>query len=278
MGRERRMTSDRRIASQRRTAAVLFGAVVLWFACCYDLYGKQQNSDWQEQVRELARSQQWDAAMKIVEQRLSTAPQDVEAEGWHARLLTWMGRLPEAEAEYRRALASAPKDADLLEGLAGVLARQQRFMEALPVLNRAVELDPRRSDLLLARGRVLRALDRRPEAQADFASAIHLDPSSREARAGLASLRPEPRHELRIGSDTDWFNFADANQAQSASLASRWSSRWSTNFTGSLYQRASFLADKATASTLVPPTSTPSATGLTRGARPAPSVHATLAS
>src|SRR5207245_3604947 len=63
----------------------------------------------------------------------------------------------------------------------------------------------------LARGRILRALDRRAEAHADFAAAMYFDPSNREARDGLASLRPEAHHELRIGSDTDWFNFADAN-------------------------------------------------------------------
>lgn len=233
------------MTSRRPIAAILLCAGVLLLAFRSSLRAQQTTVDWQQQVREFAKSQQWQAALNIIEHRLSEAPQDLEAQGWHARLLAWMGRLPEAEAEYREALAAAANDADLLEGLAWVLARQQRFLEALPLLNRAIELDPRRSDLFLARGRVLRALDRRAEARADFAAAIDLEPSSREARAGLASLRPEPHHELRIGSDTDWFNFADANQAQSATLASRWSSCWSTNFTGAVYQRAGFFAHKA---------------------------------
>ncbi|HEX9223576.1 MAG TPA: tetratricopeptide repeat protein [Candidatus Acidoferrales bacterium] len=234
--------------SQRQIAAILLVAGVLSSASSSNSLGQQQGSDWQQQVRELAKDRQWETALKTVERRLAEFPHDLEARGWRARLLTWMDRLPEAASEYRVALASAPNDADLLEGLAGVLARQQRFREALPLLNRAIELDPHRSDLLLARGRILRALDRRAEAHADFATAMYLDPSNREARDGLASLRPEAHHELRIGSDTDWFNFADANHAQSAGLASRWSSRWSTNFAAAFYQRTGFLADKSTAS------------------------------
>ncbi len=248
MARGRQVMDIRTTVSQRQIAAILLVAGLLLFAPSSNSLGQQQGSDWQQQVRELAKARQWETALKTVERRLAEVPHDPEARGWRARLLTWMDRLPDAESEYRVALASAPNDGDLLEGLAGVLARQQRFREALPLLNRAIELDPHRSDLLLARGRILRALDRRAEAHADFAAAMYLDPSSREARDGLASLRPEAHHELRIGSDTDWFNYADANQAQSASLASRWSSRWSTNFAAAFYQRAGFLADKSTAS------------------------------
>ncbi len=248
MARGWQVTEIHKTVAQRQIAAILLVAGMLLFASSSNSLGQRQGSDWQQQVRELAKAQQWETALKTVERRLAEVPHDLEARGWRARLLTWMDRLPEAESEYRVALASAPNDGDLLEGLAGVLAREQRFREALLLLNQAIELDPRRSDLLLSRGRILRALDRRTEAHADFAAAMYLDPSSREARDGLASLRPEPHHELRIGSDTDWFNYADANQAQSASLASRWSSRWSTNFAAAFYQRAGFLADKSTAS------------------------------
>ncbi len=225
--------------------AILLAALAALFANCCALSAKQQTSDWQDRVREHAKSGHLEIAIKVVDDRLREAPRDVEAEGWRARLLTWMGRLPEAEAEYRKALSEAPNDTDLLEGLAAVLSRQQRFEEALPLLNRAIILDTRRSDLLLAHGRVLRALGRRREAREDFAAAIHLDPSNHEGRVGLASVHPEPRHELRIGSDTDWFNYTDANQGQLVSLASRWSPHWSTSVAGTFFQRAGFSADKA---------------------------------
>ncbi|HYL10578.1 MAG TPA: tetratricopeptide repeat protein [Candidatus Acidoferrales bacterium] len=241
----RRKTEGANIAiSRSQVIAILVAGWAVLFVCCGVLSAKQQVPDWQDRVRELVKAQQLETAIKVVDDRLLAAPGDVEAEGWRARLLTWMGRLPEAEAEYRQALDTAADDTDLLEGLAGVLARQQRFEEALPLLSRAIQVDPRRSDVVLARGRVLRTLGRRREAREDFAAAIYLDPSSREARAGLTSLRPEPRHELRIGSDTDWFNYADANQGQSVSLASRWSPHWSTSLAGTFFQRAGFSADK----------------------------------
>src|SRR5712692_11673933 len=131
----------RATVSRRQIAATLFVAAVFLFASSSNSLGQQQGSDWQQQVRELAKDRQWETALKTVERRLAEVPHDLEARGWRARLLTWMGRLPEAASEYRVALASAPNDGDLLEGLAGVLARQQRFREALPLLNRAIELD-----------------------------------------------------------------------------------------------------------------------------------------
>ena len=114
--------------SQRQIAAILLVAGALLFVSSDNSYGQQQGSDWQRHVRELAKAQQWEAALKTVERRLAEVPHDLEARGWRARLLTWMGRLPEAESEYRVALTSAPNDGDLLEGLAGQL-RKARYDE-----------------------------------------------------------------------------------------------------------------------------------------------------
>src|SRR5713226_10008685 len=129
----------RATVSRRQIAATLLVAGMFLFTSSRKSLGQQQGSDWQQQVRELAKARQWETALRTVERRLAEVPHDLEARGWRARLLTWMGRLPDAESEYRVALASAPDDGDLLEGLAGVLARQQRFREALPLLNRAIE-------------------------------------------------------------------------------------------------------------------------------------------
>ncbi len=197
----------------------------------------QGTFDWQEQVRQQAAAGKFSPALELVEQRLAENPQDLEAHGWRARILGWMGRLPEAEAEYRRVLESAPNDTDVLLGLANVLAREQRFTEALALLDRAQGLEPRRGDALTLRGRVLRSLGRLDEARGAYRAALTLDPKNTEARAGQAALAPDPRHELRIGSDTDRFNFADTAQAQAISLRSRWSSRWTTSVAGNFYQR-----------------------------------------
>ncbi len=192
---------------------------------------------WQRQVREQVAAHQLSAALAITEGRLAEAPADLEARGWRARLLAWSGQLAEAEAEYRRVLAAAPEDTDILAGLADVLARQQRSEEALALLSRARELAPSRPDILTRRGRVWRSLGRAAEARQDFHAALALDPQDGEAKAGLASVATEPRHEFRIGADSDSFNYTDRAWAQSASLRSQWSARWITNFAGNFYQR-----------------------------------------
>src|SRR5260370_28599665 len=115
----------RATVSRRQIAAILLVAVALLFVSPDNSHGQQQGSDWQPEVRELAKARQWETALKTVERRLAEAPYDLEARGWRARLLTWMDRLPDAEAEYRVPLASAPNHGDLLERLAAVLARPQ---------------------------------------------------------------------------------------------------------------------------------------------------------
>ncbi len=193
-------------------------------------------ADWQRQVREQVAAHQLSAALVIAEGRLSEAPADLEARGWRARLLAWSGQLAEAEVEYRRVLAAAPEDTDILAGLADVVARQ-RPEEALALLSRARELAPSRPDILTRRGRVWRSLGHAAEARQDFRAALALDPRDGEAKAGLASVTTEPRHEFRVGADSDSFNYTERAWGQSASLRSQWSARWITSFAGNFYQR-----------------------------------------
>src|SRR5260370_2726082 len=78
----------------------------------------------------------------------------------------------------------------------------------------------------------------------EFQKALNLDPSSMEARAGLISVRGEPRHEMRFGQDNDLFNFTSANHDGWVSLVSQWTPHWSTSFAGSFYERAGIRAGK----------------------------------
>jgi tetratricopeptide (TPR) repeat protein len=208
----------------------------------------QQQPDWLQHVREQVAAQQWSAALEIADRRLAAVPTDLEARGWRARLLVWSGHLPEAEAEYRSVLAAAPEDTDILSGLAQVLARQQRTEEALTLLARAQRLAPLRPDFLIRRAHLLRALGRRDEARQELRAALALDPQNPEAKAGLASLAGEFRNEFRIGTDMDFFNYTSRAQAQTASLRSKWSARWTTLFAGDFYQRFGQRAGKFTGS------------------------------
>ncbi len=198
----------------------------------------QQQPVWLWEVHERVAARQMGAALEVADRRLAEDPADLEARGWRARLLAWSDRLPEAAAEYRRVLEQVPEDTDILAGLADVFARQQRWDEAMALLNQARELDPSRPDLLAQRARVWRSMGRVQEAHEDFRAAATLDPGNVEAKAGLASLGQEPRHELHLGTDTDSFNFTTRAWAQTASLSSQWSPRWATIFAGNFYQRS----------------------------------------
>jgi tetratricopeptide (TPR) repeat protein len=210
----------------------------------------QTINDWQAQIRKDVEHQHIDAALAIVEQRLADAPEDLEAHGWHGRLLAWKGRWSEGEAEYRLVLATVPSDTEMLTGLADVLLWQQKYNEALQTLDQARKISPSDSEILSRRARVLTLLGRTPEARSEYQQTLLFDSQNADARRGLDSLRENTKHELRVGEDTDVFNYADSGQTQGVSLSSRWNERWSTVFGVSTYQRfgqdaVKFLASSA---------------------------------
>ena len=182
--------------------------------------------------------------MKIVDREVARAPQDMDVRAWRARVLAWSGHLAEAEKEYLEILRFARSDPDNWMGLASVYLREGKATDALRALDRAEELDPKRADLRAARGRALRAVGERNEARTEFQNALNLDPTSVEARAGMISIRGEPRHELRFGQDNDFFNFTSANQDGWVSLVSQWTTHWATSFAGSFYDRSGIGAGK----------------------------------
>lgn len=58
---------------------------------------------------------------------------------------------------------------------------------------------------------------------------------------------PQWRHELRVGVDTDQFNYTDTAAAQTLALTSRWNARWTTVLTSTTYQRFGASAERVTA-------------------------------
>jgi tetratricopeptide (TPR) repeat protein len=207
----------------------------------------QPTEQWQQRMRDDVTLRHLDEALAVVESRLATAPADLEAHGWRARLLSWKGRWSEGEAEYQFVLEKVPNDTEILIALADVLLWQKKYKESLQVLDRALKIVPADPEVLTRRARLLALLGRTPEARSKYREALRFDPQSRDARAGLASLYANTRHELRVASDTNFFSYTGAAQAQSLSLSSRWNGRWSTVFGTNVYQRfgeeaVSFLA------------------------------------
>jgi tetratricopeptide (TPR) repeat protein len=212
------------------------------------IFGQDQAASWQKQVRKSSQAQDWDAALRIVDQEVARAPHDMDVRAWRARVLGWSGRLTEAETEYLAILKASQNDPDIWMGLANVYLREGRTDEALRSFETAVKIDPTRDDLRSARARALLTAGDRNESRLEFQNALRLNPGSAEARAGLISLRPEPKHELVFGLDNDFFSFADANHGGWTSLTSRWTSHWATSVAGNFYQRGSASAGKFVAS------------------------------
>jgi len=210
----------------------------------FPAFAQDQPSEWQTEVRKFAETKNWDSAMRIVERELARAPQDMDVRAWRARVLNWSGHPAEAEKEYLEILKVSRNDPDNWMGLASAYLREGKVADGLRALDRAVELDPKRADLRAARARALRAMGEQNEARMEFQKALNLDPTSMEARAGLISVRGEPRHEMRFGQDNDLFNFTSANHDGWVSLLSQWTPHWSTSFAGSFYERAGIRAGK----------------------------------
>jgi tetratricopeptide (TPR) repeat protein len=213
------------------------------------LYAQQApGTGWEEEVRKSTIAQDWPHALQILDQEIALSPDDMDIRAWHARVLTWAGRLAEAEHEYGEVTKRVRNDPDVWLGIGEVYERQQRFVEALRVMDRAIELDPRRADLRSARARVFRATGELSEARLEFRKALSLDFSSAEARAGLLTVRGAPKHELRFGADGDLFDLASPNRGGWISLSSRWTPHWTTNVAGNFYDRGGVNAGKFVAS------------------------------
>src|SRR3989442_151604 len=178
-----------------------FGLILAIMLVVFQALGQDPPPEWQMQVRKFAELKDWDSAMRIVEREVARAPQDLEAKTWRARILLWSGHIVESEREFRLLVRAAPQDPDLRLGLASALGREERWKEALRELDAAVEVDPKRADLHAARGRALRALGRTDDARQEFVKALQQEPASEESRAGLLSVRAEPKHELRLGTE-----------------------------------------------------------------------------
>ena len=231
-----------RKARVRGLSLVALIGIVL--TCASAVHAQGQAADWQAQLRKYGEAKDWDSALRLVEQQIARAPQDMDVRAWQARVLAWAGKLPEAEKEYLEILKVSRTDPDNWMGLASVYLREGKLSDAERAISTAQELDPKRSDIHAARARILRAEGQRKEAQSEFQSALHLDPESAEAREGLVTVRRGAQHELRIGQDDDLLSYSEGYHDEWMSVVSQWTSHWTTSVAGDFYQRSGAEAEK----------------------------------
>jgi tetratricopeptide (TPR) repeat protein len=208
----------------------VFGTVFVGSSLC----AQQSDQDWQTQVQKYSDAHDWDDALRVVDQQIVLSPDDMDIRAWRARILTWAGRLAEAENEFNEILKIDKSDPDTWMGLATVYNRQGRNQEALKAADHALELDPTRADLRETRAEMSHT---NGDSNLEFQRALAPDPGSSDAGPGVSSLRGAGKQELRLGFDEDLFSFAPANRDQWVTLVSKWTPHWTTSAAGSLYQR-----------------------------------------
>jgi predicted O-linked N-acetylglucosamine transferase (SPINDLY family) len=95
------------------------------------------------------------------------------------------GRLPEAIAEYRRALAADPRQASAYHNLGQALRGQNELAEAVPCFRKAIELAPTFAGARGALAEVLLGLGKAAESVPEFEQALVLVPADANLHAGL---------------------------------------------------------------------------------------------
>lgn len=196
--------------------------------------------DWTGDMHACVARKDFACADQIVQNQLQLHPDDPEALGWQARLLAWRGRWDDAISVYKSALRLAPTDSDTLLGLADVQIWKQDYPGALSTLERAAAAHAAPADVLPRQAAALAGLGRIREAEKDYEAALRINPADAVSRQRLRDLRSQEvvrRHEFRIGSDSETFSFAGPANAEMLTLRSDWSRRWTTRFSGIMYQR-----------------------------------------
>ena len=199
--------------------------LVLGLQVAPSLPAQQQPLSWQAQVRKYCDASDWAAALGILEGEIARAPQDLDLKAWRARVLTWAGRLNEAEHEYREILAVDTRDPDNWAGLATVCLRQGKIEEARRAAQMAVQLDPSRADLRDGYDRIVRA--------------GHAGETHSPTKAGRVYS-----NDLRVGIENDSLSYAPANRGQGIALLTRLTPAWGTSVGEMFYQRSGILAEK----------------------------------
>ena len=118
---------------------------------------QQPDQAWQSEVRKYSDCRDWDDALRTVDQQIARSPGDLDIRAWRGQVLTWAGRLPEAEREFKEILKIETSNPDYWMGLATVYLHRGLTEEALKTADHAIELDPNRADLRAIRAEIFHA-------------------------------------------------------------------------------------------------------------------------
>jgi tetratricopeptide (TPR) repeat protein len=137
----------------------------------------------------------WNETVQALYQR---APASYRVNQLSAEILEIQGKLPEAEAEFRKAIAKNPQALNLHFRLGRVLLLQAQGAPALAAaraeFERELALNPADAAAEFQIGQLLLAEGQAAEARTRLESALRLRPAFREALFALAKLEAQQRH------------------------------------------------------------------------------------
>ncbi len=162
----------------------------------------------------LERQMDYDAALADIDAALVLYPEIPSAILTKGRILTSMGRYPEASEEYNRLRRISPRDAQAFFGLAKAAALGGDSDGALRYANEGVEIAPKSGASYIARADIYKLLGRRDEAISQYLTAITCgDEGGGQAMQILADLSYEGYPEVMAA-----FDKAIADNPTSATL------------------------------------------------------------
>ena len=139
----------------------------------------------------LIETRQYDEALQVLDRRLTTQPDNVDAPVLRVRTLRNVLKYQEALDEIQRAVKLAGDNAAVHGEMGETLRLMQRYDEALEATNRAVELAPDSAWSLGTKGQILKALGRYEEAATVLRAAV-------ERATGLSWVHFELGEVLRL--------------------------------------------------------------------------------
>ncbi|MCX6552476.1 MAG: YaiO family outer membrane beta-barrel protein, partial [Acidobacteria bacterium] len=163
--------------------------------------------DYLFQARELATSGKRAEAIKFLQDRLVTHPDDPDARTLLGIILSWEGRYPEARQELRQVLTDHSGYYDAMSGLAYVELWDDHPDLALNLSDSLLRKNPSDTSIMLLRARALSGLNRTREAIDQLDRLLRIDPKNTAGKQMRGRLADSQRSwGVGVGYGGDWFS------------------------------------------------------------------------
>jgi tetratricopeptide (TPR) repeat protein len=153
-------------------------------------------------------------------QRVNAIP-DTEKQARHYELIgavyAGAGKVPDAEAAYKKAQEKDPKNNNADAALASLYIRVGRLPEAVQRLNTVIEKNPASASSYTTRGMIYEGQGKLEDAKKDYRRALEIDPNSDIAGNNLAYMLAEEGKDLE--SALTWAQAAKRRNPDNPALA-----------------------------------------------------------